>query len=78
MAAAVDTTAVAVPQVLAGLSPASAPAAAAAAAAAGTAHSLLCVFLKCAVFVVLIYAVRGFFTKPQVSHTEPYRFLCMP
>ena len=69
MAAAVDTTA-AVPQFLAGLSPASAPAAAAAAAAAAAvycccwccSHSLLCLFLKFAVVVVLIYAVRGFFT----------------
>ena len=28
-------------------------------------------------FVVLIYAVRGFFIT-HVAHTEPYRFLCMP
>ena len=35
-------------------------------------------FLKCAVFVVLIYAVRELFTKPHVSHAEPYRFLYMP
>ena len=69
MAAAVDTYA-AVPQFLAGLSPASAPAAAAAAAAAAAvcccwwccSHSLVCMFLKCAVFVELIYAVRAFFT----------------
>ena len=83
MAAAVDNTAV-VPQFLAGLSPASAPAAAAAAADAVScccwccSHSLLCMFLKCAVFVVLIDAVRGFFTKSNVSHTEPYKFVYMP
>ena len=74
MAAAVDTTAVAVPQVLAGLSPASAPATAAAAAAAGTAHSLLCVFLKCAVFVVLIYVVHGLFTTLMFSILSPICF----
>ena len=56
LAAAVDTTA-AVPHILAGLSPASAPAAAAAAVCGccwGCSHSLLRMFQKCAVFVALI------------------------
>ena len=77
MAAAVDTSAV--PQFLPGLSPASASAAAAAAAAVCCccwccSHSLLCMFLMRAVFVVLIYAVRELFTKSHVSCTKPYRF----
>ena len=77
MAAAVDATA-AVPQFLAGLSPASAPAAAAAAAVCCCcwccSHSLLCMLLKCAVFVVLSYAVRGFFTTLMFPVLNPIGF----
>ena len=86
MAAAVDTTTTAaVSRFLAGLSPVSAPVAAAAAAVCCwcCSNSHLRMFLKCAAFAVLIYAVRGYFTKIyHVSHTEPYmlgsRFLYMP
>ena len=64
IAAAVDKSA-AVPPFLAGLSPASAPAAAAAAAAVCCccSHSLLRMLSVLLCFVVLMYAVRGFFHK---------------
>ena len=79
VAAAVDTAAAAVPQFLAGLSPPSAPAAAAAAAVVCgrcwcCSHSLLCMFLKCAVFVVPIHAVRGFFTTLMFPILSPIGF----
>ena len=78
MAAAVDTTAV-VPQFLARLSPAFAPADAAAAAAVCCwcwccSYSLLCMFLKCAVFVVLTHAMHGFFTTRMCSILSPIGF----
>ena len=80
--AAVDTTA-ALPQFPTRLSPASAPAAAAAAAVCCCcwccSRFLLCMFIKCAVFVVLIYDVRGFFsTLMYILHPLDLGFLCMP
>ena len=72
--------AAAVPQSLAGLSPASEIAAAAAAVCCccwSCSHSLLCMFLKCAVFVVLICAVRGFFTLIMFPILSPIcLFVC--
>ena len=65
MTVAVNATAV-VLQFLVGLSPAYTSVAAIIAAAVWCccwcSHSLLCMFLKCAVYVVLIFAVHGFFT----------------
>ena len=76
MDAAVDTTAAA-PQFLAGLSPASGPPPPPPllllfVAAAGAA--LLCMFIKCAVFVVLIYVVHGLFTTLMFPILSPICF----
>ena len=80
---AVDTTA-AVPQFLAGLSPASASATAAAAAAAAV-LLLLVLLLLSSMHISKVCCVRcadlccaWIFHDSHVSHPEPYRFLYMP